>query len=83
MTEYRICKYFAFGYEPQMKSTMGAKDGTEWFPLNEAGYWLEPEAFNHGHITRHLVFVKREDAERAIIRARSINLENLKEVAKD
>lgn len=78
--EYRVVPY-GDGYEPQMKYTMGRKDGTCWFPLNVEGYWLEPDAFNDGEVTMH-ISMPESVAKRAIVRATAINGENLTPVLK-
>jgi hypothetical protein len=77
--QYRVVEVPG-GFEPQMLSTMGAVDGERWFPLNAEGYWLEPDAFSYGVITKHSIMT-REEAERAVTRARAINGENLRPVA--
>lgn len=77
MADYRIKRRW-FGYEPQMRHTMGALDGTRWFPLNEAGFWLEPDAFNYGKITRHLVFRAKSEAQAIIRRAEAVNFGELR-----
>ena len=68
--DYRIVEH-PNGFEPQMCYTMGAADGEKWFPLNELGFWVEPDAFSHGKITRRMIFDLRADAMRAIIRAKA------------
>ncbi len=72
---YRVVRRFG-GYEPQHSYTAGLVEGVFWYPLNEAGYWLEPDAFTHGKITKHITMPKA-DAQRAILRARAINQEHI------
>lgn len=76
MSIYRI-KYRLIGYEPQMRYTVGTKNGTKWFPLSPDGYWLEPESFSYGVITRHMTMTK-DDAKAAILKAKSANSENMR-----
>lgn len=53
---------------------VGARRGiVEWFPLNENGYWSDPEAYSFGLISKRHVFSTRKDAALAIARARAIN----------
>ncbi len=73
--QYRIKRRFG-GWEPQCSYTAGAVDGVFWFPLNAEGYWLEPNAFDYGKITKHIAMPK-EDAKRAILRARAINQQHI------
>lgn len=54
-----------------MSYTAGMVKGVFWFPLNAEGYWLEPDAFSNGNVTRHIIMSK-EDAKKAILRARAI-----------
>lgn len=54
-----------------MSYTAGMVKGVFWFPLNPDGYWLEPDAFTHGKITRHIVMSKA-DAQQVVLRARAI-----------
>lgn len=61
------------GFEPQMRYTAGAVNGEFWFPLNSLGYWLEPEAFSHGNPKLRNHMPSREEAARALERARIIN----------
>lgn len=68
---YRVVRYGG-GWEPQISYNAGIAKGYFWFPLNEDGYWLEPDAFTDGVITRH-ISLSKEDAKRAILRARAIN----------
>ena len=72
MLRYRVVRREG-GFEPQMLYTRGMRDGRTWFPLNSQGYWLEPEAFSYGVVTRHAPLTSREDADRAIERAKLIN----------
>ena len=69
--EFRIVRRLG-GFEPQCSYTAGAVDGVYWYPLNSDGFWLEPEAFSYGKITKHISLPK-DDAKRAILRARAIN----------
>jgi hypothetical protein len=68
---YRIvdrgCKY-----EPQMSYSMGNENGFAWFPLNEDGYWLEPDAFSTGYLTK-CSCMPLSVAKRSIRRAMAIN----------
>lgn len=76
---YRI-KYRLFkGWEPQHRYTMGWCEGERWFPLNERGYWLEPDAFSYGNIKQHNYF-SRAEAQRIIVLAMSINQHNIEMV---
>jgi hypothetical protein len=61
------------GYEAQMLYQMGAREGSEWFPLNGEGYWSDQGAFSFGLITRRDVFDTEGAAASAIIKARAIN----------
>ncbi len=74
--KYRIVRRDG-GHEPQMLSTTGSAAFTGpkdvWFPLNSQGYWLEPDAFNYGLVTKHAPLPTRHEAERAILRAKAIN----------
>lgn len=67
------------GYEPQMSYSMGIAEGLVWFPLNEDGYWLEPDAFGDGKVTKSAQ-MPRTSAERAIQRAMAIEGVHLKAV---
>ncbi len=69
--EYRIVRYGG-GWEPQMSYTAGMVNGVFWFPLDERGYWLEPDAFTNGKITKHISFPK-DVAQRIIMRSRALN----------
>jgi len=69
--EYRIIRY-GTGWEPQMSYTAGLAEGVFWFPLDENGYWLEPDAFTKGEVTKHISMPKPA-AKRAIMRSRAIN----------
>lgn len=69
--QYRIVRRLG-GYEPQISYTAGIAEGLFWFPLNEDGYWLEPEAFSTGNVTKHVSMTK-DVARRAVLRARAIN----------
>lgn len=73
--QYRLRRRLR-GWEPQCSYTAGAVDGVFWFPLNENGYWLEPEAFSFGKITKHIALPK-ELAKRALLRARAINQQHI------
>lgn len=74
--QYRIVRRLG-GYEPQHSYTAGIAEGVFWFPLNEEGYWLEPEAFSSGNVTKHVVMTK-DLARRALLRARAINEQHIK-----
>ncbi len=77
MDSYRI-KYKLFrGWEPQHRYKIGASDGYKWFPLNGSGYWLEPDAYSYGVITKHNYF-KRPEAIRITLLARAINQEHVR-----
>lgn len=73
--QYRIVWRW-FGFEPQMSYNAGMVSGLLWYPLNSEGYWLEPEAFSWGKITKRARMSLR-DARRAILRARAINQQHL------
>lgn len=75
--KYRIVRRIS-GFEPQCSYTSGMVKGVFWYPLNAAGYWLEPEAFNYGKITKHITMSK-DEARRAVLRARAINEHHIKE----
>lgn len=81
MTDYRIVEHVGLGFEPQMQYTSGTVKGDFWYPLNAVGYWEEPESFSHGNPTRRVIFDNREDAERAVTRARAINQEHIREAS--
>lgn len=76
MDKYRIVVRDG-GFEPQMLYRAGSAAFTGpkgvWFPLNSQGYWLEPDAFNYGLVTRHAVLPTLADAGRAISLAKAIN----------
>lgn len=74
--QYRVIRRAA-GFEPQFSYTAGMVEGVFWFPLNAEGYWLEPDAFNYGKITKHISLPK-EDAKRAILRAQAINEQHIR-----
>lgn len=80
MNSYRIVEH-SNGFEPQIRYTMGFIDGEAWFPLDASGHWLEPDAFSYGQVTMRLLFANRADAERVILRAKSINEENISVVS--
>jgi hypothetical protein len=61
------------GFEAQMLCGCGAGADEKWFPLNPDGYWSDPEAYSFGLISNRHVFATREEAARAIARARAIN----------
>lgn len=75
LTQYRIVRRLT-GWEPQHSYTAGCVDGVFWYPLNTEGFWLEPDAFNYGKITKHVAMPK-EVAKRAILRARAINQQHI------
>lgn len=68
---YRV-RWRLGGFEPQMSYIVGLTGETRWFPLTSDGYWLEPEAFSSGKITKH-ISMSRGAAKRATLRARAIN----------
>lgn len=70
--QYRIVKNND-GFEAQMKYNVGVSTGFRWFPLNDNGYWLEPDAFSFGTITLHKSFPTLEEAQRVILKARVVN----------
>lgn len=72
---YRVRRRLG-GWEPQHSYTAGAVDGVFWYPLNAEGYWLEPDAFNYGRVTKHIAMTYHE-ASRAILRARAINQQHI------
>jgi hypothetical protein len=80
MSEYRIVEH-PNGFEPQMLYNSGTGPKEVWFPLNPAGYWLEPDAFSLGNVACHCIFDQRKDAERVITRAKAINEEHVREVS--
>lgn len=49
----------------------------QWLPLTEGGYWADPESYSTGEITKRS-WMTKDAAERAILRAKSINEENIK-----
>ncbi len=63
------------GYEPQQAYNDG-RGAMHWFPLTEEGYWLEPDAFSFGKITKHIAMSK-DAAKRAVLRARAINQQHI------
>ncbi len=69
--QYRI-KRVDGGFEAQMLYPCGAVDSEKWFPLNPQGYWSDPDAFSFGMISNRHVFATREEAARAIAKARAI-----------
>jgi hypothetical protein len=71
-TEYRI-EEITGGFEPQMRYMAGATGEVCWFPLLSTGYWAEPDAYSYGNIMIRSPMHTREDAERAIERAKAIN----------
>lgn len=76
MSEYRVEERDG-GFEPQILSTAGKVDGEFWYPLNQNGYWLEPDAFSEGKITKRSIMTC-DEAERAVLRARAINNEHIR-----
>lgn len=75
--QYRIKRRW-LGYEPQMQYCSARGPSKVWFPINENGYWLEPDAYNYGIVTMHLVFKNKKDADAVILKAKSANQENIK-----
>lgn len=65
------------GYEPQFSYTAGTVKGVFWYPLNADGYWLEPDSFTNGNPTKR-ISMSKDDANRAILRARAINEEHIR-----
>lgn len=61
------------GYEAQMLYQCGAVNREEWFPLNAAGYWSDPDAFSFGLISKRGVFETQTSAAAAIRAAKAIN----------
>lgn len=72
MSAYRIAPVSG-GYEAQMLYQCGAASRDEWFPLNAAGYWSDPDAFSFGLISKRDVFATEAEAAAAIRNARTIN----------
>lgn len=68
------------GFEPQIFSCSGIGNAA-WFPLNEDGYWLCPDDFSDGEITKH-ISMSLDSATKSIIRAQSINMDNINSVNK-
>lgn len=73
--QYRIVRRLG-GYEPQYSYSAGVAPGLFWFPINEHGYWLEPEAFSSGNVTKHVTMTK-DKARKALLRARAINAQHI------
>lgn len=69
---YRIEAVYG-GYEAQMLYRCGASPREEWFPLNAAGYWSDPDAFSFGLIIKRDVFATEAEAAAAIRAAKAIN----------
>lgn len=69
---YRV-ESVASGFEAQMLYQCGAVPWEEWFPLNEAGYWSDPDAFSFGLISKRNIFGTQAEAAAAIRRAKAIN----------
>lgn len=61
------------GFEAQMLYQCGAVPREEWFPLNAAGYWSDPDGFSFGLISKRDVFATRAEAAAAIRNAKAIN----------
>jgi hypothetical protein len=60
------------GFEPQMSYNAGVSPGYFWYALDKNGYWLDPNAYDHG--TSSMVYpMSKDDAIRATLRARAIN----------
>ena len=74
--EYRVVRRLG-GFEPQCSYTAGMVDGIFWYPLNPDGFWLEPDAFSYGNVTKHISLPK-DDANRAILRARALNEQHIR-----
>lgn len=72
MNAYRI-EAVADGYEAQMLYQCGAVPREEWFPLNAAGFWSDPDAFSFGLISRRDTFSTQAGAAAAIRAAKTIN----------
>jgi hypothetical protein len=71
---YRVRRLPDGSHEPQMLYNCGPKAlGRRWFPLLPSGYWAEPDAYSYGVITVRSPLPTREDALRAVERARLIN----------
>jgi hypothetical protein len=61
------------GFEAQMLYQCGMARHEEWFPLNAAGYWSDPDGFSFGLISRRDVFASQAEAAAAIRAAKAIN----------
>lgn len=75
--EYRITETNQ-GFEPQIKFLVRGNE--RWFALLPSGYWADPDEWNSEESSTRLILSTREKAERAIIRARAINQDNLRAV---
>ena len=75
--EYRIIEDNGW-FEPQIKYTSAKGAEEVWYSLNDAGYFLEPDAYNYGVVTKRLLFKERAFAESIVNRAKSVNQENIK-----
>jgi hypothetical protein len=74
--EYRISET-SEGFEPQMKYLVGGAE--RWYALLETGYMADPNVWAFGSSGESYVRVclpRREMAERAILRAKTINDQN-------
>lgn len=77
--QYRIVEHAGIGFEPQMLYRVPMTGKDVWHPLNEAGFWLQ-DSYSYGDASAHLVFDRREDAERVLTRAKAINEEHIQAV---
>jgi hypothetical protein len=59
-------------FEPQMLYNVGVTGEQKWFPLNQDGYWDDPNSYSLGLIRRRSL-MSRTEAALAITRARAIN----------
>ena len=80
MAAYRIEEH-PYGFEPQMLCRAPMADQDIWQPLNEKGYWADPDAYSYGKPRWRLIFRERTEAERAIALAMAINGENIQQVS--
>lgn len=68
-SDYRVAEV-GDQFEPQMFYT--TKTGEQWVPLNEDGFWADPDCYSTGKVTVQSLMDK-ESAERAIWRAQLAN----------
>ena len=67
------------GFEAQMLYIAPMLKKEIWQPLNEKGFWADPDAYSYGNPRWRVVFATRQDAERAITLAMAVNGENIRE----